>query len=90
MNSQYLNGLYQELENRYPEQKEYLQAVHEVFSSIDPVLEKHPEYEKANIVGRMIEPERIVIFRVPWTDDNGSVQVNRGYRVQFNSAIGPY
>ncbi|MBQ5755994.1 MAG: NADP-specific glutamate dehydrogenase [Erysipelotrichaceae bacterium] len=90
MNSQYLNGLYQELENRYPEQKEYLQAVREVFSSIDPVLEKHPEYEKANIVGRMIEPERIVIFRVPWTDDNGSVQVNRGYRVQFNSAIGPY
>jgi len=90
MNSQYLNGLYQELENRYPEQKEYLQAVREVFSSIDSVLEKHPEYEKANIVGRMIEPERIVIFRVPWTDDNGSVQVNRGYRVQFNSAIGPY
>ena len=90
MCSQYLNGLYRELEDRYPEQKEYLQAVAEVFHSIAPVLEKHPEYEKANIVGRIAEPERIIIFRVPWMDDDGNVRVNRGYRVQFNSAIGPY
>ena len=90
MSSQYLNGLYRELEGRYPEQKEYLQAVAEVFHSIAPVLEKHPEYEKANIVGRIAEPERIIIFRVPWMDDDGNVRVNRGYRVQFNSAIGPY
>ncbi len=90
MCSQYLDGLYRELEDRYPEQKEYLQAVAEVFHSIAPVLEKHPEYEKANIVGRIAEPERIIIFRVPWMDDDGNVRVNRGYRVQFNSTIGPY
>ena len=86
----YLSTIYNNLSIRYPEQKEYLQAVSEVFSSIEPALEKHSEYEKENIVGRIVEPERVIIFRVPWVDDNGKVQVNRGYRVQFNSAIGPY
>ncbi len=90
LSNEYLSAIYSNLLYRYPEQKEYLQAVNEVFSSIEPALEKHPEYEKENIVERVVEPERIIIFRVPWVDDNGRVQVNRGYRVQFNSAIGPY
>ena len=62
----------------------------EVLESIQPVVEKHPEYEKAALIERLVEPERIITFRVPWVDDQGKVQVNRGYRVQFNSAIGPY
>ncbi|MCK6483098.1 MAG: NADP-specific glutamate dehydrogenase [Phycisphaerae bacterium] len=75
---------------RNPEQKEFHQAVHEVVESIMPVLDKHPEYRKAKILERIIEPERVVMFRVAWVDDRGDVQVNRGFRVQFNSAIGPY
>ena len=62
----------------------------EVFESLQPVVEKHPEYEKAGVLERIVEPERVIKFRVPWVDDEGKVQVNRGYRVQFNSAIGPY
>ena len=73
-----------------PEQKEFLQAAEEVLESLEPVIAAHPEYEKAGLIERMVEPERVVMFRVPWVDDNGKVQVNRGYRVQFNSAIGPY
>jgi len=73
-----------------PGEVEFLQAVSEVAESVKPVLDKHPEYRKAKIPERMIEPERIVIFRVPWVDDKGEVQVNRGYRIQMNSAIGPY
>ncbi|UCF35029.1 MAG: NADP-specific glutamate dehydrogenase, partial [Phycisphaerales bacterium] len=73
-----------------PEQKEFLQAVHEVVESLMPVLDKHPEYRKAKILERVVEPERVIIFRVPWVDDKGEVQVNRGMRVEFNSAIGPY
>ncbi len=73
-----------------PGEVEFLQAVSEVAESVKPVLDKHPEYRKAKIPERMIEPERIVIFRVPWVDDKGEVQVNRGYRLQMNSAIGPY
>jgi len=73
-----------------PEQKEFHQAVHEVVESLMPVLDKHPEYRKAKIMERMVEPERVIMFRVPWVDDNGEVQVNRGMRVEFNSAIGPY
>ncbi|MCK5024282.1 MAG: NADP-specific glutamate dehydrogenase [Thermoplasmata archaeon] len=75
---------------RDPDQKEFHQAVREVLESIEPVLQKHPEYLKANILERIVEPERQIIFRVPWTDDNGNIHVNRGFRVEFNSAIGPY
>lgn len=71
-------------------EKEFLQAVHEVLESIMPVIERHPEFRKAKIVERLTEPERVIMFRVPWVDDRGDVQVNRGFRVQFNSAIGPY
>ncbi len=73
-----------------PGEKEFHQAVHEVFESLEPVLKQHPEYLKAKILDRIVEPDRQVMFRVTWVDDNGEVQVNRGYRVQFNSAIGPY
>jgi len=73
-----------------PGEAEFLQAVSEVAEAVLPVLEKHPEYRKAKILDRMVEPERIVIFRVPWLDDKGEIQVNRGYRIQMNSAIGPY
>src|SRR5690606_187319 len=69
---------------------EFHQALHEVLESIGPVLEHHPEYLEAGIVERLVEPERQIMFRVPWVDDSGSVQVNRGFRVQFNSALGPY
>ncbi len=73
-----------------PGEKEFLQAVSEVVKSVKPVLDKHPEYRKEKILERMVEPERLVMFRVPWVDDKGDVQVNRGYRIQMNSAIGPY
>ncbi len=73
-----------------PGEAEFLQAVGEVAESVKPVLEKHPEYRKAKILERMVEPERLIMFRVPWVDDRGEVQVNRGYRIQMNSAIGPY
>ncbi len=73
-----------------PEQKEFHQAVHEVVESLMPVLDKHPEYRQAKILDRIVEPERVIMFRVPWVDDKGEVQVNRGFRVEFNSAIGPY
>lgn len=78
------------LEAKHPNEPEYLQAVKEVLLSIREVYEQHPEFEKAKIIERLVEPERIIIFRVPWVDDKGEVQVNIGYRVQFNSAIGPY
>ena len=86
----YLNGVYEELAARYAEQSEFLEAVHEVLETLVPVVEADPRYEAQNIIGRIVEPERIIVFRVPWVDDKGKVQVNRGYRVQFNSAIGPY
>ncbi|MBP3815770.1 MAG: NADP-specific glutamate dehydrogenase [Firmicutes bacterium] len=73
-----------------PNEPEFLQTVEEVLTSIEPVLKKHPEYIKAGLIERLIEPERGVMFRVPWVDDKGNVQVNRGYRFQFNSALGPY
>jgi glutamate dehydrogenase (NADP+) len=90
INNAYLNGVYEDLAARYSEQHEFLEAVHEVLETLVPVVESDPRYEAQNIVGRIVEPERIIMFRVPWVDDNGKVQVNRGYRVQFNSAIGPY
>lgn len=75
---------------RNPNEPEFHQAVTEVFHSLEPVFDKHPEFEKAKIFERMAEPERVITFRVPWMDDKGEIHVNRGYRVQFNSAIGPY
>ena len=78
------------LEQKHPGEKEYLQAVKEVLLSIVDVYNQHPEFERAKIIERLVEPERIITFRVPWVDDKGEVQVNIGYRVQFNSAIGPY
>ncbi len=75
---------------RNPEQKEFHQAVHEVVESIIPALDRHPEFKKAKILERIVEPERVIMFRVPWQDDRGEVHVNRGMRVEFNSAIGPY
>ncbi|MGN0269988.1 MAG: Glu/Leu/Phe/Val dehydrogenase dimerization domain-containing protein, partial [Candidatus Weimeria sp.] len=86
----YLQRVYDGLEQRNPEQKEFLEAVGEVLESLEPVVEKNPKLEEENVIGRLVEPERVILFRVPWVDDNGKVQVNRGYRVQFNSAIGPY
>jgi glutamate dehydrogenase (NADP+) len=80
----------QALEQKHPGELEYLQAVKEVLESIKDVYNQHPEFEKAKIIERIVEPERIITFRVPWIDDKGEVQVNLGYRVQFNSAIGPY
>lgn len=78
------------LKERNAAEPEFIQAATEVLTTLEPVLEKHPEFEKAGLLERLVEPERQIKFRVPWVDDNGKVQVNRGYRVQFNSAIGPY
>ncbi len=75
---------------RDPHEKEFHQAVHEVMDSIQFVLEKNPIYRRARIPERLVEPERVILFRVPWVDDQGIIQVNRGFRVQMNSAIGPY
>ena len=88
LTNEYLKRVYEGLEKRNANEPEFLQAVREVLESIQPVVEKHPEYEKAALIERLVEPERIITFRVPWVDDQGKVQVNRGYRVQFNSARG--
>ena len=85
-----INKIMANLEAKHPGEKEYLQAVHEVLMSIEDIYNQHPEFERAKIIERLVEPERIITFRVPWVDDKGEVQVNLGYRVQFNSAIGPY
>ena len=85
-----INAFMASLEARHPGEPEFLHAVKEVLLSIKDVYDKHPEFEKAALLERLVEPERIITFRVPWVDDNGKVQVNLGYRVQFNSAIGPY
>ena len=86
----YTQKVLEELKARYPEQPEFIQAATEILGTIQPALDAHPEYEEAALLERLGEPERIVMFRVPWIDDQGRVQVNRGYRIQFNSAIGPY
>ena len=88
--NEYLKRVYDSVEKRDPDQPEFLQAVREVFESLQLVVDKHPEWEKAGLIERFVEPERMIMFRVPWVDDNGVTHVNRGYRVQFNSAIGPY
>lgn len=85
-----LAGVYEQVIKRNPGEPEFHQAVLEVLESLEPVADKHPEYVKAGIFDRFVEPERQLIFRVPWMDDKGAVHVNRGFRVQFNSAIGPY
>ena len=90
LNNEYCKRVYDKVLARDPDQKEFHQAVLEVLEGLEPMVERHPEMEKTGLLERFVEPERIVTFRVPWTDDNGNVQVNRGYRVQFNSAIGPY
>ncbi len=86
----YLQGVYDTVQRRNPGEPEFLQAVREVLESFEPVLEKRPQLADTGIIDRIVEPERFVTFRVSWVDDSGKVQVNRGYRVQFNSAIGPY
>ena len=90
INNAYLNRVFADLQKNHPNEPEFLQAVDEVFESLQHVVDKHPEWEEAGLMERFVEPERIITFRVPWVDDQGKVQVNRGYRVQFNSAIGPY
>ncbi len=87
---QYLNDLMDKVIKRNAGEPEFHQTVKEVLESIEPVLEQSPEYIESGVIERMVEPERIIKFRVPWVDDNGKVQVNRGFRIQFNSAIGPY
>ncbi|MDO4532955.1 MAG: Glu/Leu/Phe/Val dehydrogenase dimerization domain-containing protein, partial [Coriobacteriia bacterium] len=86
----YVQRIIDQVKQRDADQAEFIQAVTEVLTSLEPVIEKHPEYEEAALLERLVEPERIITFRVPWVDDNGKVQVNRGFRVQFNSALGPY
>jgi len=90
LKNEYLKRVYAKVQERDPNQPEFLQAVKEVLESCQSVVERRPEFEKEGIIERMVEPERMVMFRVSWIDDKGIVQVNRGYRVQFNSAIGPY
>ena len=90
MSSKYVNEVLADVRAKNADQSEFLQAVEEVLTTLDPVLKANPQYEEAAILERLVVPERILIFRVPWIDDKGKVRVNKGYRVQFNSAIGPY
>lgn len=90
LKNSYLQGVYDEVCLRDAGQTEFLQAVSEVLESLEPVVEKRPDIAQSGVIDRIVEPERMVIFRVPWVDDSGKVRVNRGFRVQFNSAIGPY
>ena len=89
-NNAYLNKVYADVAKRDAHEPEFLQAVKEVFESLELVIDKHPEWEKNGLIERFVEPERVIEFRVPWVDDAGVVRVNRGFRVQYNSAIGPY
>jgi len=86
----YSTSVYEMVVKKNPAEPEFHQAVKEVLETLEPVLERHPEYEENRILERLVEPERVLIFRVPWTDDKGRIQVNRGMRIEFNSAIGPY
>ena len=87
---EYIQSTFELVKARNAHEAEFLQAVEEFLNTLEPVFEKHPEYIEENILARITEPERVISFRVPWVDRNGKVQVNRGYRVQFNSAVGPY
>ena len=86
----YLNDIMEKVIQRNPHEPEFHQAVKEVLSSLRPVIDKNAVYQQRGVLERLIEPERQIMFRVPWVDDEGQVQVNRGFRIQFNSAIGPY
>ena len=85
-----VQAVYEDVVKRNPGEPEFVQAVHEVLESLSPVIDAHPEYAEAALLERLVEPERQILFRVPWIDDAGNVQVNRGYRIEFNSALGPY
>ena len=86
----YIKSVLESVKRRNYGEAEFHQAVEEVLESLGPVIERHPEYQKAKILERITEPERVIMFRVPWQDDRGEIQVNRGFRIQFSSAIGPY
>ena len=86
----YLLDLLERTKKRNPGEPEFIQAVTEVFTSLEPVVEQRPDLVEAGVLERIVEPERQIIFRVPWVDDNGKTHVNRGFRIQYNSAIGPY
>ncbi len=86
----YIDEVKELVKKRNPGEAEFLQAAEEVLESLEPVIAKHPEYKEARILERITEPERVIMFRVPWQDDKGNVQVNRGFRIEFNSALGPY
>ena len=88
--SEYVKRVIEETKAKNPNEPEFHQTVTEVLTSIEPVVERHPEYEAAALLERLVEPERTVMFRVAWVDDEGKARVNKGYRVQFNGAIGPY
>ena len=88
--SSVVEKVYDEVLDRNPNEPEFHQAVREILESIGPAVEKHPEFVETKLLDRLVEPERQILFRVPWVDDNGEVQVNRGYRIEFNSALGPY
>ena len=88
--STFVDEFMAELKAKNPAEPEFHQAVQEVVESLEVVIERNPEYRKAKILERIVEPERVIMFRVPWVDDKGEVQVNRGFRIEMNSAIGPY
>jgi glutamate dehydrogenase (NADP+) len=88
--SEYVRNLIAEVKAKNPAEPEFHQAVEEIVESLDLVLERHPEYRSARILERMVEPERVLMFRVPWMDDQGEIHINRGFRIEMNSAIGPY
>ena len=90
LTNEYLLNVLETVKKRNPNEPEFIQAVTEVFVTLQPVIEQRPDLIKAGVIERLVEPERQIMFRIPWVDDNGVPQVNRGYRVQFNSAIGPY
>jgi len=85
-----INAVIEKVKQMDPDQREFHQAVIEVMETLEPTTTRHPDFVKSGIYERIVEPERAVIFRVPWADDKGNVQVNRGFRVQFNNAIGPF
>ena len=87
---EYIQSTFETVKARNSHEAEFIQSVEEFLSTLEPVFEKHPEYIEENILARITEPERVISFRVPWVDREGNIQVNRGYRVQFNSAVGPY
>ncbi len=88
--NEYIEKVIKTVERRDCAKPEYIQCVKEVYRSLEAVIEEHPEYVEDDLLSRMVEPDRLITFRIAWVDDNGKTQINRGYRVQFNSSIGPY